>query len=82
MTYDNKGKVALWPNKESTEENKQPRWRGHFFAHRDIKAGEQIEVSLWRNSNDNPNSPVMDGKVSDRRQTETSQQPDFDDLPF
>jgi hypothetical protein len=67
MEYDNRGQISLWGKKPDASEN-APVAKGHFFAHRDIKEGEQIEVALWKNDNDNPNAPKMKGKVSDKYQ--------------
>lgn len=65
MEYDNSGQIALWGKKPDAGPN-APVAKGHFFAHRDIRAGEQIEVALWNNESDNPNAPRMKGKVSDK----------------
>ena len=63
MEYDNAGQIALWKN--DSDHEKAPQAKGHFFAHRDIKSGEKIEVALWRNQSDNQNAPMMKGKISD-----------------
>jgi len=91
MDYDNKGQVALWKNK--TDNEKAPNAKGHFFAHRDIKEGEKVDLALWKNVSDNDNAPVMKGKISDEMQKSVGssdsakRQPapaeDFDDdIPF
>ena len=88
MEYDNAGQIALWKNK--TDNDKAPAAKGHFFAHRDIKAGEKIEVAMWKNPSDNENAPVMKGKVSDGQaaptggaaQTPSAEPFDDDDIPF
>ena len=63
--YDNRGQIALWAKKEDAPPN-APSVKGHFFAPRDIKEGEQLDVALWRNESDNPNAPLLKGKVSDK----------------
>tara|TARA_R100001244_G_C5079852_1_gene113606 strand:- start:243 stop:503 length:261 start_codon:yes stop_codon:yes gene_type:complete len=82
--FDNRGQISLWKN--TTDNPKAPSAKGHFFAHRDIKEGEQIEVSLWRNQSDNQNAPVMKGKIQDKYVKETSDQPfvadSSEDIPF
>jgi hypothetical protein len=88
MEYDNRGKIALWRKKEEDSE-KAPDLKGHFFAHRDIKEGEIVDVALWRDNNANPNSPAVSGKVSDKRKADeaapagVTTAPDYDDdIPF
>jgi|TARA_R110001606_G_scaffold393160_2_gene562822 hypothetical protein len=61
--YDNKGQVALWRNEKTND--KAPDFKGHFFAHRDIKAGEKIDAALWNNLTDNDKAPVLKGKTQD-----------------
>ena len=88
MEYDNRGQISLWGKKPDASEN-APAAKGHFFAHRDIKEGEQIEVALWKNDNDNPNAPKLKGKVSDKfnageasPNTPTMAPPTGSDIPF
>lgn len=61
--FDDRGKVALWSN-ESDNAN-APVAKGHFYAHRDIKEGEKINLDLWNVEKKNDKSPRMTGKVSD-----------------
>jgi len=65
VEYDNSGQIALWGKKPDAGPN-APSLKGHFFAHRDIRAGEQIEVALWKNESENPNAPLTKGKISDK----------------
>jgi len=62
--YDDRGKIALWRN--TTGNPNAPVAKGHFYAHRDIKEGEQIDVSLWKESSQNANAPVMKGEIQDK----------------
>ena len=62
--YDNRGKIALWKN--ATENSSAPVLKGNFYAHRDIKEGEQVDVSLWRVDSATSNSPALKGKVQDK----------------
>jgi len=63
--YDNKGQIALWRNEKKSEQ--APDFKGSFFAHRDIKAGEKIEAALWNNLTDNASAPVLKGRTQDIR---------------
>jgi hypothetical protein len=54
----------LWKNTSNNQS--APAAKGHFYAHRDIKEGEQIEVSLWKENSQNPNAPVMKGRIQDK----------------
>jgi len=91
--YKEDGKVALWKNDKYERGGKQPYVRGHFTAHRAIKAGEKINIALWVNQSDNEKAPAMSGMVSDPYNPNEKQapkgrpapaaEPDFDDdLPF
>ena len=64
--YDNRGQIALWKFVSPTNNADAPAATGHFYAHRDIKEGEKIDVSLWKESSQNPNAPVMKGKIQDK----------------
>ena len=64
--YDNRGKIALWKHVSPTNNPDAPVAKGHFYAHRDIKEGEKIDVSLWKESSSNPDAPVMKGKIQDK----------------
>ncbi len=80
--YDNRGQAQLWSNKEGVQKNeKAPRWKGTFVAHRDIKEGEEVDIAMWANDSDNPRAPVMKGKISDR-QDRQSENDDGGPIPF
>lgn len=87
MEYDNRGQISLWGKKPDASAN-APAAKGHFFAHRDIKEGEQVDVALWLNDNDNPNAPKMKGKISDKYDAgqpapaAPASAPVDDDIPF
>jgi hypothetical protein len=57
--YDNTGKGALWSNKYFEQGGQMPKWTGNIVAHRDIKKGETIPLSVWAGERKNENSPVM-----------------------
>lgn len=82
--YDSRGQVALW--KREKRNDRSPVLGGTIVAHRDIKEGETLEVSLWKNEGPG-NAPVLKGKMSDPYKAGPAPQqsapsgPD-DDLPF
>ena len=85
--FDNLGQVALW--KQENDNPKAPVLKGSVIAHRNIKAGEALDIALWRNESGNSRAPTLKGKVSDKRATHerraepAKQEEDFDDsLPF
>ena len=63
--FNDQGKVALWANESGNPA--APTFKGTLFAHRDLKAGEEISVSLWARQPDaNPRAPALKGKLSDK----------------
>lgn len=92
--FDDKGRISVWAKKEGASES-APHLSGNFTAHRDIKAGEKIDVSIWKNENyvKGSNQPWGRGKIRDRVERgappaaspppAAPEQPDFDDaIPF
>lgn len=63
MRYKDKlGDVSLFENEKAGHEG-APDHRGYFIAHRDIKAGEKVELVLWSGR---PNSArSFGGRLSD-----------------
>jgi hypothetical protein len=63
MRYKAKpGDVTLFENEKAGHDG-APDHRGYFIAHRDIKAGEKVELVLWSGR---PNSPrSFGGRLSD-----------------
>jgi hypothetical protein len=90
--YKEDGKVALWKNDKYERGGKQPYVRGHFTAHRAIKAGEKISIALWVNQSENEKAPNFSGMISDpykpdekgspKGRQAPAAQPDFEDDPF
>ena len=37
----------MFPNKYKSDGDQKPTMTGHLFAHRDLRAGERIELALW-----------------------------------
>jgi hypothetical protein len=62
--FNNTSKIALWKN--TSDNSSAPVLKGSFYAHRDIKEGEQIDVSLWRVDSATANSPALKGKIQDK----------------
>jgi hypothetical protein len=50
MSYDNQkpGSGLVGKNKYFDAARRTPHMTGHVYAHRDIKVGERIELSLWK----------------------------------
>ena len=64
MAYEGKpGRGGVW-NNDSTN-SQAPLFKGHFLAHRDIKAGERVDLALFNNDSANAQAPVYDVKVQD-----------------
>lgn len=69
MRYKAKlGEVSIFEN-EKAGHQRAPDHRGYFIAHRDIKAGEKVELVLWSGR---PNSSrSFQGRLSDQNRGET-----------
>ena len=59
--YDNTGTVSLWGN--VSDNPKAPQFKGKIYAHRDIRAGEEVSLSLWSNQRANPHGPDYNEKA-------------------
>ena len=70
--YDNSGTAALWSNDKYQAGGSHPRLKGSFYAHRDIKAGEQVDIALWDSNSENPKAPALKGKISDKFEPQAS----------
>lgn len=63
MPYEPRpGEVCLFENEKMGNE-RAPDHRGYIIAHRDIKAGEKVSLSLWRGKPDGSRS--FGGMLSD-----------------
>jgi hypothetical protein len=85
MAYEQKpGDIAVFKERDKRND-KAPDWKGTMVAHRDIRAGEKLEVAFWQKSD-----TMLAGKVSDPRQrTEQRQErpassryDELDEVPF
>jgi hypothetical protein len=83
-TYEPKpGDVSAFRNDKKGNE-KAPDLKGYVMAHRDIKAGEKIELALWERRG-KQGGFFYSGKVSDPRQRQEPAQSggELDDsIPF
>ncbi len=83
MAYERSpGDVVAWPKKPGAHE-KAPDFSGDIIAHRDIRAGEKIRLSIWKKAG--AKGTFLTGKVEDLRATDTSQAKrdvDSDSVPF
>lgn len=80
MAYERRpGDAVAWGKKPGDHE-KAPDYSGDFIAHRDIKAGEKIRLSLWSKGT------FLSGKVEDLRAKNTAQSKPAaaldDEVPF
>ena len=84
--YDNRGKVAIWKHLNQSNNLSAPILKGTIYAHRDIKEGERLDISLWRSESSSNNAPVLTGKIQDKfvKEPQVSSFPlgDDEDLPF
>ena len=78
--FDNSGKIALWTNE--SDNDRAPDYKGHAYAHRDIKKGEKVAVALWENE-PGDRRPALRGKMEDFRVKQAEQPaPPSDSAPF
>ena len=84
--YDNTGKVSLWSNETYEAGGRQPRLKGTVFAHRDLKAGEAMDIAVWDNNSENPKAPALTGKLDRKREAPAAPAvaatPVDDSIPF
>lgn len=78
MAYEQKpGDAAVFKEREKRSD-KAPDWKGNLVAHRDIKAGEKLEIAFWQKS-----ETMLAGKISDPRQKqEQAPLPPREDAPW
>jgi uncharacterized protein (DUF736 family) len=81
LAYETKnGDSAIFKNDKRGNE-KAPDMRGYVVAHRDIKAGEKIELAMWKRD-DKDGGWFYSGKISDPRPKKEApeRQPGEDDV--
>lgn len=95
MAYEPKpGEGALFKNEQRSADN-QPNAKGYVIAHRDIVAGEKLELAAW--TRDGSKGKFQSLKMGDPRPAQKSTSrgnggsprrqepdlpPDFDDVPY
>ena len=89
MAYEPKaGDGTLFEN--DTAQGNQPAMTGYVLAHRNIQAGEKVNLAGWRKGGAGGRSPFLSLKMSDMREreqaapkTQNTPPPDMDDdIPF
>lgn len=81
--------ISIWKNKYYEEGGKKPIYSATFKPSRDIKAGEEVRLSIWKNTNRKTDShPLLTGKEDTYKKngngdSKPASKPDFDDdLPW
>lgn len=81
MAYENKpGSGALFPNDKKGNE-KAPDMTGNLTAHRDMKAGDEFQVAMWKTKS-KAGKPYGSLKASDKQGQSPSSATQDDELPF
>jgi len=79
MAYEQKpGDISVFKNtpKDGRELSpRAPNLTGYMIAHRDIRAGEKLEVSLWSRESSNGGNKFLSGQVQDPYQPQPSSPP-------
>ena len=82
MGYVKLGKTTLYKNESSTEENKQPHFRGDVTVDYDIPAGTPIGLAGWLNEKGNKRSLFFALSCKEEELEVKEQEEDQKDLPF
>lgn len=83
MAYTPKPGDASLFKADKNGNDKLPDMRGYIVAHRDIKAGEKIELVMWQRQGKNGGGWFYSGKVSDpRKREEPKPEPLNDEIGF
>jgi len=74
MPYENKpGDVSIFRN--VTDNDRAPTMKGYAIAHRDIRAGEKLDLAVWKQTPKNGGDAFFSGKISDPYQQSDSPPP-------
>ncbi len=77
MPYENKpGDVSIFRN--VTDNERAPTMKGYAIAHRDIRAGEKLDLAVWKQTPKNGGDAFLSGKISDPYQQSDSPPPQSD----
>lgn len=77
MAYVKLGKVTLYINKDATEENRQPHFRGNISFDQDIPKGAQIGLAGWLNEKGNDKSLFFAVSAKDDELSKSEQEDDL-----
>lgn len=79
MSYVKLGKVTLYINKDATEDNRQPHFRGNITFDQSIPKGAQIGLAGWLNEKGADKSLFF---AVSAKEEELKAAEDQEDLPF
>ena len=79
MGYTKLGKVTLYVNKDATEENRQPHFKGYVKLDHAIPKGAEIGLAGWLNEKGNDKSLFFAVSAKDE---ELKKEDTEGDLPF
>ena len=63
--YDDTGRIKIFKARNPKNNPKAPIGDGYFVAHRDIRAGERINLAIWKSESTNPGAPLYSGNIQD-----------------
>ncbi|MBP02240.1 MAG: hypothetical protein CMM25_05485 [Rhodospirillaceae bacterium] len=78
MGYTKLGKTTLYVNKDATEENRQPHFKGYIKMEHAIPAGASVGLAGWLNEKGNDKSLFFAVSAKD----EDLKAEESEDLPF
>jgi len=77
MPYQPKpGDVSIFHNESNNE--RAPTMKGYAIAHRDIRAGEKLDLAVWKQTPKNGGYAYLSGTMSDPYQKSDSPPPQSD----
>lgn len=79
MGYTKLGKTTLYVNKDATEENRQPHFKGYIKMEHAIPAGASVGLAGWLNEKGNDKSLFFAVSAKDE---DLKAEEDQEDLPF
>ena len=84
MAYVKLGKVTMYVNKDATEQNKQPHFRGNIIMDETIPKGASIGVAGWLNEKGSDKSLffAVSAKDDELKQENLDLDDSESDLPF
>ena len=84
MAYVKLGKVTMYVNKDATEQNKQPHFRGNITMDETIPKGANIGVAGWLNEKGSDKSLffAVSAKDDELKQENLDLDDSESDLPF